>query len=196
MTAATLSDEAILASLKAHPGLRDRFASIIEAIRDGEETSRRPMRSRSGSWRRCGCWGGRRCRDGPRTRSKRRNEKFVDKLRCIAKVKKTPLAYEIRRGRGLRAAIPVREEARSPVHAQRESRFSGLFRPTAARDRRLRRGSAFRSGARQVARALRLRDRREHDPEGYTRPCRNMFEAGKISLDFPEAPGRHKGHRC
>src|SRR5271166_4368486 len=46
------------------------------------------MRSRSGSWRRCGCWGGRRCRDGPRTRSKRRNEKFVDKLRCIAKVKK------------------------------------------------------------------------------------------------------------
>src|SRR5271165_6930494 len=151
------------------------------------------MRSRSGSWRRCGCWGGRRCRDGPRTRSKRRNEKFVDKLRCIAKVKKTPLAYEIRRGRGLRAAIPVREEARSPVHAQRESRFSGLFRPTTARDRRLRRGSAFRSGARQVARALRLRDRREHDPEGYKLGhAGNMFEAGKISLDFPEAPGRHK----
>ena len=36
MTAAKLSDEAILASLKAHPGLRDRFASIIGAIEDSE----------------------------------------------------------------------------------------------------------------------------------------------------------------
>ena len=36
MTAATLSDEAILASLKAHPGLRDRFASIIGAIENSE----------------------------------------------------------------------------------------------------------------------------------------------------------------
>ena len=36
MTAATLSDKAILASLKAHPGLRDRFASIIEAIENSE----------------------------------------------------------------------------------------------------------------------------------------------------------------
>jgi hypothetical protein len=36
MTAAKLSDEAILASLKAHPGLRDRFASIIGAIENSE----------------------------------------------------------------------------------------------------------------------------------------------------------------
>src|SRR5208337_3721309 len=164
--------------------------------RTARETSRRPMRSRSGSWRRCGCWGGRRCRDGPRTRSKRRNEKFVDKLRCIAKVKKTPLAYEIRRGRGLRAAIPVREEARSPVHAQRESRFSGLFRPTTARDRRLRRGSAFRSGARQVARALRLRDRREHDPEGYTRPCRKHVRSRQDLARFSRSARASQGHCC
>ena len=71
-------------------------------------------------------------------------------------------------------------------------RFSGLFRPATARDRRLRRGSAFRSGARQVARALRLRDRREHDQRVTLGHAGNMFEAGKSSLDFPEAPGRHK----
>src|SRR5262250_1395288 len=36
----------------------------------------------------CGCWGGRRCRAGPKTRSRRRSKKFVNNLGCIAKVKK------------------------------------------------------------------------------------------------------------
>ena len=125
--------------------------------------------------------GGRRCRDGPRTRSKRRNEKFVDKLRCIAKVKKTPLAYEIRRGRGLRAAIPVREEARSPVHAQRESRFSGLSgplqraivdfaadQPFALARAKLREHYGFEIGESTIQRVT----------LGH---AGNMFEAGKIS---------------
>ena len=43
---------------------------------------------KSGLLRKCGCWGGRRCRAGPRPRSKRLREKFVNNLRCIAKVKK------------------------------------------------------------------------------------------------------------
>jgi len=36
MATATLSDEAFLAILEAHPGLRDRFASIAIAVADSE----------------------------------------------------------------------------------------------------------------------------------------------------------------
>src|SRR5208337_2366833 len=52
-------------------------------------------------------WDGRRCAVGPRPGSRRRSGRFVNALRCIAKVKKTPLAYEIRRNRGPGAAISV-----------------------------------------------------------------------------------------
>jgi hypothetical protein len=36
MTATKLSDEAVLALLHAHPGLRDRFASIVSAVENSE----------------------------------------------------------------------------------------------------------------------------------------------------------------
>src|SRR5271157_3216728 len=151
MAAAKLSDEAFSAILEAHPGLRERFASIAMAVANSGKISRRPTRSKSGLSRKCGCWGERRCKDGPRRRWKRPRKKFVNNLRCIAKVKKTPLAYEIWRNRGFRAAISERDEARSPIHAQRKSCPSGMFTAAAARHRRLCRRSVFRFGADEVA---------------------------------------------
>jgi hypothetical protein len=60
MAAAKLSDEAFSAILEAHPGLRERFASIAIAVANSGEISRRPTRSKSGLSRKCGCWGERR----------------------------------------------------------------------------------------------------------------------------------------
>src|ERR1700728_165588 len=91
MAAAKLSDEAFSAILEAHPGLRERFASIAMAVANSGEN----LKEADGLSRKCGCWGERRCKDGPRPRWKRPRKKFVNNLRCIAKVKKTPLAYEI-----------------------------------------------------------------------------------------------------
>src|SRR6266550_3838316 len=68
MAAAKLSDEAFSAILEAHPGLRERFASIAMAVANSGKISRRPTRLKSGLSRKCGCWGERRCKDGPRPR--------------------------------------------------------------------------------------------------------------------------------
>ena len=189
MTAATLSDKAIFASLKAHPGLRDPFASIIGAIENSEGNFKEAdaVEERIVEEMRLL---GEAMQGWAENQVEATDEKFVDKLRCIAKVKKAPLAYEIRRGRGLRAAIPVREKARSPVHAQRESRFSGLFRPTTARDRRLRRDSL--SLWRAPSCANTTASRSENTIQRVTSAMPETCRSGKISLDFPEAPGRHK----
>src|SRR5208337_4951691 len=160
--------------------------------RTARETSRRPMRSRSGSWRRCGCWGGRRCRDGPRTRSKRRNEKFVDKLRCIAKVKKLrwhtkfgevavlepQYRFEKKRVRPfMRSAKVVSRGCSGPL--QRAIVDFAADQPFALARAKLREHYGFEIGESTIQRVT----------LGH---AGNMFEAGKISLDFPEAPGRHK----
>ena len=88
MTAAKLSDEAILASLKAHPGLRDRFASIIGAIENSEGNFKEADAVEERIVEEMRLLGREAMQGSARTRSKRRNEKLVDKLRCIAKVKK------------------------------------------------------------------------------------------------------------
>ena len=46
--AATLSNEALLAILEAHPGLRDRVLSIAMTVVDTEGNLRRPTRPKSG----------------------------------------------------------------------------------------------------------------------------------------------------
>ena len=150
------------------------------------------MRSRSGSWRRCGCWGGRRCRDGPRTRSKRRNEKFVDNLRCIAKVKKLrwhtkfgevavlepQYRFEKKRVRPfMRSAKVVSRGCSGPL--QRAIVDFAADQPFALARAKLREHYGFEIGESTIQRVT----------LGH---AGNMFEAGKISLDFPEAPGRHK----
>src|SRR5271166_5875824 len=150
------------------------------------------MRSRSGSWRRCGCWGGRRCRDGPRTRSKRRNEKFVDKLRCIAKVKKLrwhtkfgevavlepQYRFEKKRVRPfMRSAKVVSRGCSGPL--QRAIVDFAADQPFALARAKLREHYGFEIGESTIQRVT----------LGH---AGNMFEAGKISLEFPEAPGRHK----
>ena len=186
MTTATLSDEAMLAILKAHPGFRDRLASIVGAIGNSEGNLKEADAAEERLVEEMRLLGREAMQDWAEKRVEATEREIRRRLGYIAKVKKTPLAYEIRRDSGLRAAIPVREEPRAPVCSRRESQSSGMFAAFTAGDRGFRGGSAFRSGPTQVARALRVRDRREHDPEDCTRPCRNIFEAGKSSLDFPE----------
>src|SRR5271156_3960148 len=169
--AAKLSDGAILAILEAHPGLRERFASIAIALADQEGNLKEADAIEERLVEEMRLLGRAAMQGWGRTKSKRPRKKFVNTLGCTAKVKKTPLAYEIWRNRSFRAAISVREGARSPVPAQRKSRPSGVFTAAAARDHRLCGRSTFRSGADQVAGALRLRDRREHDPAGRSGPC-------------------------
>ena len=105
--AATLSDEAFFAILAAHPGLRDRFVSIAMAVVDSEGNLKEADAAEERIVEARGSWGGRRCRVGARTRWPRRRSKSVNSLGCIAKVKKTPLAYEIWRDRSFRTAISV-----------------------------------------------------------------------------------------
>jgi hypothetical protein len=56
-----LSDVALLAILHAHPDLRDRIASIALTVENLEGDLKE---ADAAEWRRCGCWGERRCRDG------------------------------------------------------------------------------------------------------------------------------------
>jgi hypothetical protein len=120
MAAAKLSDAAFSAILEAHPGLRDRFVSIAMAVANSEgnlkeadaieerivEEMRLLGREAMQGWA-----------ENEVEATERRREKFVNNLRCIAKVKKTPVAYKIWRNRSFRAAISVRDEAHSSVPA-------------------------------------------------------------------------------
>ena len=151
MATATLSDEAFLAFVEAHGGLRVRFAWIAIAVADSEgnlkeadaieerivEEMRLLGRAAMQSWS-----------ENQVAATEREIRQHPQMHR---QGKKTPLAYEIWRNRSFRAAISVREDARSPVPAQRKSRPSGVFTTASARDHRLCRRSAFRSGAAQIA---------------------------------------------
>ena len=104
MTAMKLSDEALLAFFQSHPSFRDRLASIVGAVGnldgdlgEADAAEERPVEK----MRFLGCV----CRIGRTSGSRRRSGKFAAEPGCIAMVKKTLLAYEIRRDHGLRAAI-------------------------------------------------------------------------------------------
>ncbi len=66
-------------------------------------------------------------RVGPRPERRRRSGRFVNALRCIAKVKKTLVTYEIRRNRGPGAAISVRDAAGASFRARGEERLERLL---------------------------------------------------------------------
>src|ERR1700677_5087493 len=105
MASVKLSDEALLAFFQSHPSFRDRLASIVGAVGNLDGDLGEADAAESGSSRRCGFWAAKRCRIGRTTASRRRSGKFAAEPGCTAMVKKTLLAYEIRRDHGPRAAI-------------------------------------------------------------------------------------------
>ena len=107
MTAATLSDEAILASLKAHPGLRDRFASIIGAIENSEGNFKEADAVEERIVEEMRLLGREAMQGWAENQVEATEREIRRQPQMHRQGKKTPLAYEIRRGRGLRAAIPV-----------------------------------------------------------------------------------------
>ena len=151
MAAAKLSDEAFSAILEAHPGLRERFVSIALAVADAEGNLKEAdaIEERMVEEMRLL---GREAMQGWAENQVEATEREIRQQPSMHRPgKKTPLAYEIWRNRGFRAAISERDEARSPIHAQRKSCPSGVFTAAAARHRRLCRRSVFRFGADEVA---------------------------------------------
>ena len=96
----------LIAALRHIPSSQ---AGVIDhALGRGHEgNSQKPTLRKSAWWRRSVFSDGRRCAVRPRTEWRRRSGRFVNALRCIARVKKTPLAYEIWRNRGPGATISV-----------------------------------------------------------------------------------------
>src|SRR5208282_5189844 len=166
-----LSDEALAAALRAHPELRKRISSMVLAVEGDEGELKEADAAEERIVDEMRLLGREALKSWAENRVEARNGRFVNALRCIAKVKKTPLAYEIRGNRGPGAAISVRDAARASFRARGEGEPARVFAAAAARHRRLRRRSAVRASARQAAGALRLRDRREHDPADHLRPC-------------------------
>src|SRR5271166_6537210 len=170
MAVGELSDEALVAALRAHPELRERVLSIVLAIEGGEGELKEADAAEErmvGETRLLG-------REALKSWAERRVEATEREIRQRPQMhrqgEKTPLAYEIRRNRGSGAAISVGDAAGASIRSRGEGEPARVFAAAAARHRRLRRRSARRAGARQARGALRLRDRREHDPADHVRP--------------------------
>jgi len=152
MAAAKLSDEAFSAILEAHPGLRERFASIAMAVANSGENLKEAdaIEERIVEEMRLL---GREAMQGWAETQVKATEREIRQQPSMHRQgkKKNPLAYEIWRNRGFRATISERDEVRSPIHGQRKSYPSGVFTAAAARHRRLCRRSVFRFGADEVA---------------------------------------------
>src|SRR5271168_4835860 len=149
--AAKLSDGAILAILEAHPGLRERFASIAIALADQEGNLMEADAIEERLVEEMRLLGRAAMKGWAENQVEATEKEIRQHPRMHRQGKKTPLAYEIWRNRSFRAAISVRDEAHSSVPAQRKSRPSGGFTAASARDHRLCRRSAFRFGAAQIA---------------------------------------------
>jgi len=140
-----LSDDALLAFFRSHPEFRERMASIVGAVANRRETSWRLTRLRSGWSRKCVFWVERRCKAGPMIGSRRRNKKFAFSPACIAKVKKTPVAHEIRRNTVLEPQYRFDNTACGPSFAARRSVLV-VVAAFATGDHGFRGRSAFRRG--------------------------------------------------
>ncbi len=193
MTAATLSDEAILASLKAHPGLRDRFASIIEAIENSEgnfkeadaveerivEEMRLLGREAMQGWAENQVEATEReiRRQAQMHRQGKKKLRWHTKFGEVA-VLEPQYRFEKKRVRPfMRSAKVVSRGCSGPL--QRAIVDFAADQPFALVRAKLREHYGFEIGESTIQRVT----------LGH---AGNMFEAGKISLDFPEAPGRHK----
>ncbi len=151
MAAASLSDEALLAFLRAHPTLRDRVVSIAGAVENAngdlgeadaaEERLVEEMRLL-----------GREALQGWADERVEATERDVRGLTGIHRQgKKTPLAHEIRRNRSSGAAIPAREQPRAPVCSWREGQSARVFAAVATGDRGFRGGRSLRPGRGEIA---------------------------------------------
>src|SRR5271165_6476376 len=94
-----LSDDALMAALRAHPELRKRVSSIVLAVEGdkGELTEADAAEERLVEEMRL--LGREALHSWAETRVEATEREIRQRLRCIARVKKTPLAYEIRRNR-------------------------------------------------------------------------------------------------
>src|SRR5271166_2613527 len=189
MATTKLSDEALLAFFQSRPELRDRMASIVGAVGNSEgnlveadaaeerlvEEMRLLGREVMQSW------------------ASGRVEATEREVRLQAGMhrqgKKTPMAHEVRRDHGPRAAISVREQPRAAVRSEREGQSSQLFAAFAAGDHGFRGRPAFRRGSDEVARTLRFRNRREHDPEDHVGPCAGDFRVRPRGAGFSAGAG-------
>jgi len=113
MAAAKLSDEAFSAILEAHPGLRERFASIAMAVANSGENLKEAdaIEERIVEEMRLL---GREAMQGWAETQVKATEREIRQQSSMHRQGKKPLAYEIWRNRGFRAAISERDEARSP----------------------------------------------------------------------------------
>src|SRR6202140_3717631 len=154
--------------------------------------SRRPTRSKSGLSRKCGCWGERRCKDGPRPRGKRPRKKFVNNLRCIPKVKK--LRWHTKFGEIEVLEPQYRSETKRVRPFMRSAKVvpRGCSRPLqraivdfaadqsfALAQMKLLEHYGFEIGESTIQRVA----------LGH---AKTVFEAGGASQDFPQTVGRHK----
>ena len=173
MATVKVSDEALLAFLQSHPHFRDRLASIVGAVGnlDGElgdaaeerlvEEMRLLGREALQGWA------------NDRVETTERNVRSQAGMHRQGK--KTLLAYEIRRHRSSGAAMQARNQPRAPLCSGREGQSARMFATVAAGDRGFRGGRSFRPGRVEIARALRFRDRRKHDPTDRSGPCPGDF---------------------
>src|ERR1700679_1047242 len=158
MATMKLSDEALLAILHAHPDLRDRIASIALAVENSEGDLKEADAAEERIVEEMRLLGREAMQGGAEKRVEVTEQEIRRQPHMHRQGKKTPLAYEIRRNRTLRAAIPVRKGTWAPVGSQRERRSSWLLAAPAAGDPRFCRRSTLRAAADQVAGALRLRN--------------------------------------
>jgi hypothetical protein len=154
--AAKLSDAALLAFFASHPELRDRMASVVDAVENADgsleeadaaeerlvEEMRLLGRQAMHGWA------------ASRIEATEREVRLQPGIRRQGK--KTPVAHKIRRDRGRRTPISVEKQSRAPVPAERQSQPARLLAAFAARHRGLRRRPAIRPRSDEIARTLRV----------------------------------------
>jgi hypothetical protein len=133
MATVKLSDEALLSFFQSHPHFRDRVSSSVGAVGNLDADLGEA--------------------DAAEERLVEEMRLFAAKPGCIARVKKTLLAYEIRRYRGRRAAIQAKNQSRAPLCSRREGQASRVFAAFAAGDRGFRGGHPLCPGRVEIARA-------------------------------------------
>ena len=151
MAAAKLSDEAFSAILEAHPGLRERFASIAMAVANSGENLKEADAIEERIVEEMRLLGREAMQGWAETQVKATEKEIRQQPSMHRQGKKNSAGIRNLANRSFRAAISERDEARSPIHAQRKSCPSGVFTAAAARHRRLCRRSVFRFGADEVA---------------------------------------------
>ena len=199
MATTKLSDEALLAFFQSYPNLRDRVASIMAAVGNLDGDLGEADRAEERLVEEMRLLGREALQGWPTKGSRRRSGTFSARPGCTARVKKTLLAHKIRPDHGPGATIQARKQPRAPLCSRRQGQSSRVFATFATNDHGFRGRQSLRPGPVEIARALRLRDRRKHDPEDHTGPCPGHFQirppfAG-ISASARSAPADRRPDR-